>query len=160
MNRTIATIALSSTAVLLLGACGDSGASTSAASCSDPIAIENADFAATASSVPLPDDAILVGGRYTAISGEPGMFGAAIDICDPAVTTADDLRPIATAYAKALKASPLSGQISKVWVESYQVDGDEVINDVKVKDSDFQMHLWNGKPSEEFELTRWEVISG
>ncbi|MFE3291673.1 hypothetical protein [Rhodococcus sp. NPDC059234] len=43
---------------------------------------------------------------------------------------------------------------------SYQVDGSKVVNEVKVKDPDFQMHLWNGMPSADAEQSRWEVISG
>ncbi|MBY6411707.1 hypothetical protein HQ346_12840 [Rhodococcus sp. BP-252] len=102
--------------------------------------------------VPLPAGATLIGGRVSTDRDEPGMIATAIDICDPDITTADELRPIATQYAKALKASPLSETIFAVFVESYQVNGKDVENDVKLKEGEFQLHLWNDKPSEAAEL--------
>ena len=171
MKKTIIAIAAAA-AALALGACSSAdstqaaetaGATTSAAAaatCPEPKPIENPDFAAAVGTVQLPAGAQVTSGRWTAVGGKPGMFGAAIDICDPAVKSADDLRPVATAYAKALKASPIAEQIDAVWVSSYQVDGGAAVNEAKVRDPDFQMHLWNGKPSAESEQKNWEALVG
>jgi hypothetical protein len=35
-----------------------------------------------------------------------------------------------------------------------------VKNEVKIKVSDFQLHLWNGKPSAAAELKTWDVVVG
>ncbi|RVW05343.1 hypothetical protein [Rhodococcus xishaensis] len=144
MKRTATAIALTA-AALVLGGCSSSDADSSA-SCANPRPIDNPDIAAAGSSVQLSDGASVIAGHYRKIGdNKPGMYGASIEICDPSLKSADDLRPIATEYAKALKASPIAEQIDTVWVASYQVDGQDVVNEVKLKDPDFQMHLWNGR---------------
>lgn len=70
------------------------------------------------SAVLLPGGATVTAGRLSKRSGHPGLRAAANDICDPSVRTPDDLRPIATAYAKALKASPLGERMFAVYVAS------------------------------------------
>ncbi len=135
-------------------------AASAAAACPNPLPIADPAFAAAVSAVPLPGGATVTTGRLSKDSGHPGMQAAAIDICDPSVKTPDDLRPIATAYAKALKASPLGEELFAVYVASYQVAGKDVKNEVKIKDPDFQLHLWNGKPSAAAELKTWEVVVG
>ncbi len=177
MKRTFA--ALLVPAAFLLVACGGSASSSkttntstasattvaatsaaAAATCPNPVPIADPAFAAAVSAVPLPGGATVTTGRLSKDSDHPGMQAAAIDICAPAVKTPDDLRPIATAYAKALKASPLGEQLFAVYVASYQVAGKDVKNEVKIKDPDFQLHLWNGKPSAAAELKTWEVVVG
>ncbi|NKS09539.1 hypothetical protein GS475_25165 [Rhodococcus hoagii] len=59
-----------------------------------------------------------------------------------------------------MKASPIAEQIDAVWVSSYQVDGETVVNEVKLKDPDVQMRLWNGMPSAEAEQKNWDVLVG
>lgn len=175
MKRTFA--ALLVPAAFFLVACGGSANSTkttttassttaaatsaaAAVTCPNPLPITDPAFAAAVSAVPLPGGATVTTGRLSKDSDHPGMQAAAIDICAPSVKTPDDLRPIATAYAKALKASPLGEQLFAVYVASYQVAGKDVKNEVKIKDPDFQLHLWNGKPSAAAELKTWEIVVG
>ncbi|MEV5839562.1 hypothetical protein [Nocardia sp. NPDC052112] len=33
-------------------------------------------------------------------------------------------------------------------------------NEAKVRDSEYQVHLWSGKPSASAENQRWEVLAG
>lgn len=165
MKRTLA--ALFIPAALLLASCSSPEPETATApatsveaSCPKPLPITDPGFAAAVNSVELPTGASVTTGRLSASSDHPGMQAAAIDICDPAVKSADDLRPIATEYAKALKASPLADKIFSVYVASYQQVGNDVTGEVKLKDPDFQLHLWNGKPSEAAELKNWDVVVG
>ncbi|MDJ0105323.1 hypothetical protein QM646_02810 [Rhodococcus erythropolis] len=88
------------------------------------------------------------------------MQAAAIGICDLSVKALGDLRTIATAYTKALKASPLGEELFAVYVAGYQVAGKDVKNQVKIKDPDFQLNLWSEKPSAAAESTTWEVVVG
>lgn len=104
-----------------------------------------------------PDGVTVVGGR---VSDVDGGIGVAVDVCAHDVTTADALRPIATDLAKAVKASPVGATVATMWVESYQVDGSEAVNDVKLKDPNFKLHLWNGQPSIDAENANWEVLAG
>jgi hypothetical protein len=170
MKRTL--LALAAGSLLLTGCSSDTGnepapttettvrAEPQTATCPTAVPIDDPTVAAAVAAVPLPAGASLVGGRISTDSDEPGMFATAITLCDPSITTADGLRPIATEYAKALKASPSAEQIFAVYVETYQTDGRNVVNEVKLKDGDFQLHLWNGKPSASAELKTWEVIAG
>lgn len=81
-------------------------------------------------------------------------------MCDPSIENVDALRPIATSFAKAVKAQPWTGEVFAVYVgNDWLVDG-ELAPEQKLKDEDFQMHLWNGKPSEIAENKNWEIISG
>ncbi|WP_027500794.1 hypothetical protein [Rhodococcus sp. UNC363MFTsu5.1] len=157
MKRTLAALALP--AALLLAGCSSSTSDATAPPSACPTAkpIENADLAAAVTPVSLPNGATIVAGRVTTMDGGVGV---AVDVCAPDVTTADQLRPLATDFAKAVKASPLGATTEAMWVESYQIEGGEAVNDVKVKDGTFKMHLWNGLPSAEAEQARWEVISG
>ena len=45
-------------------------------------------------------------------------------------------------------------------MESSQQAGNDVTNEVKIKDLDLQVHLWNGKPSAAAELKTWVVVVG
>jgi hypothetical protein len=131
-----------------------------AAGCPKLLPITDPAFAAAVNAVKLPNGATVTTGRLSKDSDHPGMQAAAIDICVPSVKTPDDLRPIATEYAKALKVSPLGEQLFAVYVASYQQAGNDVKNEVKIKDPDFQAHLWNGKPSTAAELKTWVVVAG
>ncbi|MFC7447894.1 hypothetical protein [Rhodococcus daqingensis] len=159
MKRTLAALALP--AVLLFAGCSsstsDAAETASPAACPTAKPIENTDLAAAVAPVSLPNGATIVGGRVTTMDGGVGV---AVDVCAPSVTTADQLRPLATNLVKAVKVSPLGPTTEAMWVQSYQVEGGQAVNDVKVKDCDFKMHLWNGLPSVEAEQARWEVISG
>jgi hypothetical protein len=172
MKRTLIT-AFGASALLLAGCSSESTTATEAASTTTtmteaaPVAecptdnpIPDPAVAAAVASVPLANGATYRGGRISTDSDEPGMFAVAITLCDPNITTADALRPVATSYARALKASPAAEQVFAVYVETFQVSGSDVVNEVKLKDGEFQTHLWNGKPSEAAEQARWEVIAG
>jgi hypothetical protein len=155
MKRTLATLTIA-VAALGLAACSSSDAESSAA-CAETKPIDNVDVASAVAAAQLPAGVTVVGGRVNDVDGG---IGVAVDICAPDVTTADDLRPIATDLAKAIKASPVGADVTTMWVESYQVDGSEAVNDVKVKDPDFKMHLYNGMPSAQAEQGNWEVLAG
>lgn len=127
--------------------------------CPNPLAITDPTFAAAVASVQLPEGARVTAGRLSKDSNHPGMQAAAVDICDPSIKSADDLRPIATQYAKALKTSPLSNSLFAVYVASYFMENGKVAGEVKVKDPDFQAHLWNGKPSPSAEIKTWTVLT-
>lgn len=127
--------------------------------CPNPLVITDPDFAAAVASVQLPDGARVTSGRLSNDSSHPGMQAAAIDICDPSIKSADGIRQIATQYAKALKASPISESLFAVYVASYYMDRGKIVGEVKVKDPDFQLNLWNGKPSPTAELKNWDVVS-
>ena len=127
--------------------------------CPNPLAITDPLFAAAVASVQLPEGARVTAGRLSKDSTHPGMQAAAVDICDPSIKSADDIRPIATQYAKALKASPLANSLFAVYVASYLMENGKVAGEVKVKDSDFQAHLWNGKPSPSAEVKTWTVVT-
>lgn len=156
MNRTFAVVAIASVA-LTLGACSGSDAEAPTAACAEAKPIDNADVQAAVSEAQLPTGVTVVGGRVNPVDGG---IGVAIDVCAPDVKSADDLRPIATDLAKALKASPVSGDVTTVWVESYQVDGGKAVNDVKLKDPSFKVNLYNGMPSAEAEQGNWQVLAG
>lgn len=129
--------------------------------CPDPVAIDEQDVAAAVNSVSLASGQVTTV-RVSTDSDHPGEQAIAIDLCILPTITVDELRPIATEYAKAIKASPLADTTFAVYVSNYAYGGggNDVVDEVKVKDGDFHMHLWNGKPSESAELERWEVIAG
>ncbi|WP_143695087.1 hypothetical protein [Williamsia sp. 1135] len=116
---------------------------------------------AVAESVALPGGVSLVTGRRSTDSDHPGEFAIAIDLCGGDITTTDELRPVATAFAMAYKAAPVSEQVFALYVAHYaSFTETDTTGEIKLKDSDFQAHLWNGKPSESAELARWEVVTG
>lgn len=139
-------------------------ASTSAAAaqlvCPDQVPIEDPAIAAAVNSVQVPN------GRVTTVrvsqdSDYPGEQAIAIDLCILPQVTVDQLRPIATQYAKAIKASPVADTTFAVYVANYAYGpGKDVVGEVKLKDGDFKLHLWNGKPSAASELKTWEVVAG
>lgn len=112
-----------------------------------------------AESVSLPAGVTIVTGRLSTDSDHPDEFAVAIDLCGGAISTADELKPVATKFAKAYKAAPVGDRIFALYVAhyaSYTTTG--TTGGVKIKDPDFQLHLWNGKPSEQAELDNWEVV--
>ncbi|WP_152975376.1 hypothetical protein [Rhodococcus rhodochrous] len=128
--------------------------------CPDQIPIQDPVIAAAVNSVQVPN------GRVTTVrvskdSGHPGEQAIAIDLCILPQVTANQLRPIATQYAKAIKTSPVAGTTFAVYVANYAYGPDKkVVGEVKLKDGEFKSHLWNGKPSEKAENERWEVVGG
>jgi len=67
------------------------------------------------------------------------------------------LRPIATDIAKALKSTDLGARTFALYV----ADMDPAYKtEAKIKDADYQLHLWNGKPSAAAELKTWQVVTG
>lgn len=148
-------------AVLTLVACGssDSDAQAEDLTCPTPQTIDDPAVADAINSVQIDGQVTAV--RVTTDSDHPGEQGIAIDLCIIPTLSADELRPIATEYAKAIKASPLADTTFAVWVENYAYNADqEIVGDVKLKDPHFQSNLWNGKPSADAENARWEVLTG
>ncbi|MCM3897079.1 MULTISPECIES: hypothetical protein [Gordonia] len=112
-----------------------------------------------AESVSLPTGVSIVTGRLSTDSDHPDEFAVAIDLCGGDIGTADELKPLATKFAKAYKAAPVGARIFALYVAhyaSYTTTG--TTGGVKINDPDFQLHLWNGKPSEQAELDNWEVV--
>lgn len=114
-----------------------------------------------AESVELPAGVSIVTGRLGTDSDEPDMFGVTIDLCG-AISTTDELRPLATQFAKAYKAVPAVGdQMFALRVAHYaNYTETDASGEIMLKDPDFQLHMWNGKPSVEAELNQWEVVHG
>ncbi|MBF6178755.1 hypothetical protein [Nocardia otitidiscaviarum] len=118
--------------------------------------IDDPDLATFTAGLQLPPGVQVVTGRVSTQSDKPGLVGVAIDLCVPDSDTADALRPIATDIAKALRPTPLGERTFAFYV----ADMDSAYNtDAKIKDPDFQLHLWNGKPSTTAELAQWEIVS-
>ncbi len=115
-----------------------------------------------AESVALPAGVSIVTGRLSTDSDEPGMFAVTVDLCGGDITTAEELRPVATQFAKAYKAAPAVGdQVFALRIAHYATYTDTDANGaVMLRDPDFQLHLWNGKPTPESELNQWEVVHG
>jgi hypothetical protein len=115
-----------------------------------------------AETVKLPAGVSIVTGRLSTDSDEPGMFAVTVDLCGGAITSADELRPLATQFAKAYKAVPAVGdQMFALRVAHYtNYTETDASGEVMVKDADFQLHLWNGKPSPDAELSQWEAVHG
>lgn len=115
-----------------------------------------------AESVELPAGVSIVTGRLGTDSDEPDMFGVTIDLCGGAISTADELRPLATQFAKAYKAAPAVGdQMFALRIAHYaNYTETDASGELMLKDADFQLHMWNGKPSTEAELNQWEVVHG
>ncbi|WP_137726509.1 hypothetical protein [Prescottella subtropica] len=115
---------------------------------------------AVAQAVPLPAGVTLVTGRVSTDSDEPGGFAVAIDLCGGDIGTADQLRPLATEFARAYKASAVGDAMFSLYVghyASYPVTG-KAVSTAKLRDDDFALHLWNGNPSVKAELATWEVV--
>jgi len=170
MKRTLLALAITST--FALTACGGSTSSSetttsSAASepkvtatCSKQEEISDPDLAAAVASVNLPSGAIVTSVRLNRDAKDSDKKVVAIDTCNPAIKTPDDLRPIASEYARALRASPLSDSLSTVYVSSIQWDGKTPVNEVKHKDPSFRIHLWDGKALAGVENGQWDVVTG
>lgn len=114
-----------------------------------------------AESVTLPAGVSLISGRLSTTSEHPGKIAVAVDLCGGPITTVDALRPVATQLAKAYKASPLSGDMFALYVAHFATyTTTATTGEIKIKDPDFALHLWNGKPSTQAELKQWQVVTG
>ena len=115
-----------------------------------------------AENVELPAGVSIVTGRLGTDSDEPGMFGLTVDLCGGTISTADELRPLATQFAKAYKAAPAVGDgMFALRIAHYaNYTQTDASGEIMLKDPDFQLHMWNGKPSIEAELAQWEVVHG
>jgi hypothetical protein len=127
-----------------------------AASCYPASPIKDPELAAFAAGLTLPPGAYVVSGRVSTQSDHPGEVGVALDLCVPSQSTADELRPVASEIARALRPTPLGDKTFVLYVSDI-VDGNEP---AKIKDPDFPMHAWNGNPSAAAENARWEVVQG
>lgn len=127
------------------------------AACFAPRPIDDPDLAAFVAGLQLPPGVQVVTGRVSTDSDYPGQVGVAIDLCLPDSSDADSLRPVATDIAHALRPSPLGERTFALYVAD--MDG-SYNTEAKIKDPDFQVNLWNGKPSRNSELARWEVVTG
>ncbi|MFE3060728.1 hypothetical protein [Nocardia sp. NPDC059239] len=125
--------------------------------CYPPHEITDPDLAAFAAGLQLPAGVQVVTGRVSTQHDKPGLVGVAIDLCVPASKNSDALRPIATDIAKALKGTDLGARTFALYV----ADMDPAYKtEAKIKDPDFKLHLWNGKPSTKVELSTWQVVTG
>ncbi|MCR8695592.1 hypothetical protein NWP13_23980 [Rhodococcus pyridinivorans] len=160
-------------ATLLLAACGSStdaaapteetttAASAPVTSCPEFGSVgENTEVIETVRALPSIAGHTVTSVRISKDSDYPDQWALAVTLCDPSIENVDALRPVATSFAKDVKAQPWEGEVFAVYVgNDWLVDG-ELAPEQKLKDGDFQMHLWNGKPSEAAENKNWEVISG
>ncbi len=137
-----------------------SAAAAPAASCSTPRIDDRAPGPDIAPYRGLKGKTLVVAVRVHDIREQPGKIGVAVDVCDPDIKTAADLKPTATDIAKKLKATSVSKTIAVVWVEHFQYKDGKILDNAKVKDPDFNLHLWNGKPSPSAEHANWEVLEG
>ncbi|MCQ4120890.1 hypothetical protein [Rhodococcus tibetensis] len=83
----------------------------------------------------------------------------AVEVCAPNVDTADELRPIATQYATAVRNSSLGDQVSSMWVENYWLTDGDVTSGAELKVPNFHMFPWSGKPTPQAELQNWDILS-
>ncbi|MFE3196279.1 hypothetical protein ACFXHA_45290 [Nocardia sp. NPDC059240] len=166
-------------ATALLAGCGSSGdddkvqptttrpamtsVQTSAPVAAEPAAcypshpIDDPELSAFADGLQLPAGVSVVHALTSTESSKPGKVAVHVYLCVPTSRTADALRPIATDIAKALKGTDIGGRTFALYV----ADKDAAFKDeAKVKDPDFQLHLWNGKPSAKAELSTWQVVTG
>lgn len=120
---------------------------------SKPIA--DAELAEFAAGLALPPGVQVITGRVSRDSDHPGKVGVALDLCVPGSTDADSLRPIATSIAAALRPTDLGGHTFALYVADMS---STYADEAKLKDGDFALHLWNGKPSAKAELAQWEVV--
>ncbi|WP_157228654.1 hypothetical protein [Nocardia brevicatena] len=132
-------------------------AATAPTMCYPASPIKDPELSAFAAVLQLPPDAQVVTGRVSTDSDHPGEVGVALDLCVPDSSSADALRPIATDIATVLKSTPLGQRTFALYVADM---GPEYDTEAKLKDGDFQLHLWNGNPSRSAELARWEVVTG
>jgi hypothetical protein len=132
-------LAATFTATVLTAGCGSVGTRTtpeadspSAApppitvSCPTRTTITDPALAAAVASVPLPQGARYVSARLGMDGRRPGAPAAEVNVCDRSIRTADDLRALASAYARALKTSPLAGSVSTIYVGSYHLENGQV----------------------------------
>lgn len=131
-------------------------ATVQAAACDKATPISDPDLAAIAAALQLPAGAQVVTGRVSTSASKPGKVGVALDLCVPGSSSAEALRPIATSIAKALKPTPLGQKTFALYVSD--MGGGKT--EAKLKDGDYAMHLWNGKPSPEAELALWQDCPG
>ncbi|MEV4123740.1 hypothetical protein [Nocardia sp. NPDC049707] len=117
--------------------------------------ISDPDLAAFAAGLQLPASVQVITGRVSTQSNQPGKVGVALDLCLPGSADADSLRPIATSIAAALKSTDLGARTFALYVADMSAD---YKNEAKLKDGDYALHLWNGKPSPAAENARWEVV--
>ncbi|MEV5838465.1 hypothetical protein [Nocardia sp. NPDC052112] len=111
--------------------------------------ISDPDLAAFAAGLQLPAGVQVVTGCVSTQSDEPGLVGVAIDLCVSDSRTPDALRPIATDIAKAFNGTDLGARTFALYV----ADMDPAYKtEATIKDPDYQLHLWNGKPSAATEL--------
>lgn len=149
--------------VLALGACG-SGTDETAPTITDsaPVPacypsrpIDDPELAAFAAGLILPAGVQVITGRVSTDSDHPGKVGVALDLCVPGSIDADALRPIATPIAAALKPTALGARTFALYVADMSAD---YKTEAKLKDGDYALHLWNGKPSASAENARWQAI--
>ena len=162
LNTAVRTIVAVAGGALLLTGCGgetstaaDEGTATS--TCYPPSPIADAELAVFTDSLNLPAGVSVVTARTSTDSDHPDQVGVAIDLCVPGAADADALRPIASDIARALRPTPLGGRTFVLYVADM---GPEYNTEAKVKDPAFQVHAWNGKPSQDAELAQWEVVGG
>ncbi|WP_378735438.1 hypothetical protein [Nocardia brasiliensis] len=124
------------------------------AACYPSSPIADPELAAFAAGLSLPPGVQVVTGRVSTQSSKPGQVGVALDLCVPGSTDADSLRPIATSIAAALKPTALGARTFALYVADMSA---EYKDEAKLKDGDYALHLWNGKPSAAADNARWEV---
>lgn len=142
--------------------CGCAAESTDepvAAVCESSVA-PDPELAPIIASVPLQSGKVLWA-QQVGSSDDRALQSVMVNLCGVDISSPDDLRPIATEYAKAFKASPFADRIDKMYVANYELsNGKELTGETKLKVDRFQSFLWNGKPTPAAELQLWQVVGG
>ncbi|GAB4582639.1 hypothetical protein [Nocardia sp. IFM 10818] len=125
------------------------------AGCYPARAIDDPELAAFAAGLELPTGVQVITGRVSKQSNKPDQVGVALDLCIPDSNSADALRPIATSIAAALKPTSLGQRTFALYVADMSAD---YSTEAKLKDPNYDLHLWNGKPSTDAENAHWEVV--
>lgn len=132
--------------------------STSAASCNPPNSGTKPELSAIVAPVALPSGMKLLWTQSVTNSDDRSKVSVMVHLCGTAITSGDQLRPVATDYAKAFRVSPIAETIKTLYVSTYK--DDQLNNETTLKVDNYQVFLWNGKPSAEAELQHWEQVHG
>ncbi|WP_159838954.1 hypothetical protein [Nocardia sp. CY41] len=117
--------------------------------------IKEPELAKFADELRLPPEVNLFDVNFGIAADKHGSAIVLVHLCVPASKNPDGLRPIATTVAHALKKSELGARTGTLYVTN--TGSAKVKYRAYLVDHDFQAHPWDGTPSPEAELARWEI---
>ncbi|MFE3546483.1 hypothetical protein ACFXK0_26265 [Nocardia sp. NPDC059177] len=107
--------------------------------------------------VSLPADTCLFGIDVKDVADQSGMIGIRIDLTVQGSTDPADLRPSATDIAHALKRADIAERTAELSVTNWGFPKPPYMD--FLNDEHFRDNPWDGTPSREEEMARWEVLS-